>query len=201
MITPAEQKARLFIHALHQVPQKEKNNFFFELISDGMDVNWAGPELGHTVLMHVISRNAPPLLDALIENGANVDAKNAKGETALTWAAQRGHTAMMQTLLDHGANINAQDNEGATALMAAVEYRHPQPACLLIRAGADTSLKNIIGDTVHDYLDCCGSPGTVRTVRHTLIEHDFKAILEKGTPRPRKIRRAQCLTKKSGPQP
>ena len=40
----------------------------------------------------------------LLENGAEVDAKNSGGETPIGSAAQYGHTEVAKLLIDYGAN-------------------------------------------------------------------------------------------------
>jgi excisionase family DNA binding protein len=58
-------------------------------------------------------------VQALIEEGANVNDKDTAGRTALMIAANRGHTYVVQLLLDCGADANAVDNSGMTAIQAA----------------------------------------------------------------------------------
>ncbi|PIV33497.1 MAG: hypothetical protein COS34_07395, partial [Lysobacterales bacterium CG02_land_8_20_14_3_00_62_12] len=45
----------------------------------------------------------------LIEAGADVDAHDADGRTALMWAARYGRTDIVTALLDAGADVNARD--------------------------------------------------------------------------------------------
>lgn len=52
----------------------------------------------------------------LLEKGANIEAKNKKGKTALIWASCNGHTTMVQLLLASGARKETMDNYGKTAL-------------------------------------------------------------------------------------
>jgi excisionase family DNA binding protein len=58
-------------------------------------------------------------VQALIDEGANVNEKDAAGRTPLMIAANRGHTYVVQLLLDCGADANAVDNAGLTAIQAA----------------------------------------------------------------------------------
>jgi len=52
----------------------------------------------------------------LLEKGANIEAKDNDGDTALINAAIKGETEMVKLLLEKGANIEAKDNKGETAL-------------------------------------------------------------------------------------
>ena len=71
-------------------------------------------------------------IKTLLDAGADVNAKNGNGFTALMWAAGRGHTEIAQALLDAGADVNAKGNDGQTALMAATQAGHPQIAQALL---------------------------------------------------------------------
>ena len=53
-------------------------------------------------------------------HGANVDAVDRVGRTALMLAAENGHTDIVNALAGtHGANVDAVDRDGWTALMHA----------------------------------------------------------------------------------
>lgn len=58
-------------------------------------------------------------VQSLIEEGVDVNEKDASGRTALMIAANRGHTYVVQLLLERGADISATDNKGQTAMQAA----------------------------------------------------------------------------------
>ena len=59
------------------------------------------------------------IVRALLDAGADKDAKDDEGSTALTWASESGHESIVRALLDAGADRDAKDNEGRTALMRA----------------------------------------------------------------------------------
>ena len=60
------------------------------------------------------------ILVLLLNHGANIEAKNRNGFTALIWAAYENHTEAETILLAKGAKIDAADASGQTALMNAV---------------------------------------------------------------------------------
>lgn len=49
--------------------------------------------------------NKPKCLKLLLDSGANVNAKNNIGDTALMYAAVDGRIESVKILLSHGANI------------------------------------------------------------------------------------------------
>lgn len=71
----------------------------------------------------------------LIDSGADVNAKNNDGGTALIWADK---LEIAKLLIDNGADINAKDSLGHTALTQAVNWDRLEIAKLLIDNGADT---------------------------------------------------------------
>ena len=72
----------------------------------------------------------------LVAGGAEVDATNDAGETALIWAARGFHTGPVQTLLELGADPNARSTAGLTPLGQARAAGHEQMAADLVAAGA-----------------------------------------------------------------
>lgn len=97
----------------------------------------------------------------LIENGANVDARDRMMNTPLIRAASLGNAKMVELFLEHGADINAQNADGQTALIAAADYnRHlgnldvdsyEATIKLLLDAGADVQVRDNTGRTAYDY--------------------------------------------------
>lgn len=55
-------------------------------------------------------------ISALLEGGAELEAKDRRGQTALHYAAQNDRTAAVSALVDAGANVDAEDREGRTPL-------------------------------------------------------------------------------------
>lgn len=93
---------------------------------------------------------------ALLQKGADVNASNRNGETALILAATQYDPEAVQLLLQKGANVNAKTKSGRTALMQAIDapkefdnQNHvvysPRIAKLLISAGADLNARDAAG--------------------------------------------------------
>ena len=73
---------------------------------------------------------------ALLAKGADVNAKDSAGMTALMWAAYYRRNDAVQALLVKGADVNAEDEDGGSALMYAVDWGHKEIVELLKEAGA-----------------------------------------------------------------
>lgn len=80
-------------------------------------------------------------LETQLTAGADVDAKDRYGQTALMLAAHRGHLVAVEALLRHGANLNVTAKYGLSALMLAIVSEHEAVAQALVRAGADLELR------------------------------------------------------------
>jgi ankyrin repeat protein len=89
--------------------------------------------------------------ELLIAYGADVNAQNEYGLTALMINSYFGWTEAMQTLIKHGATIDAQDNNGQTALFYSIRsygYSDKTDATkLLLDNGASVTIKNNWGLT------------------------------------------------------
>jgi ankyrin repeat protein len=85
---------------------------------------------------------------ALLKTGADVNASQGDGMTALHWAASHGDAAMTQMLLAAGANIRATTRLGGiTPLHVASQAGQAQVVAVLVAAGADTNAPTTTGAT------------------------------------------------------
>jgi hypothetical protein len=82
-----------------------------------------------------------------LAGGADINAKENDGATALMLAAQYGHLEVVRLLLLRGAEVNAQDRKGATALMLASQKNQLRIVRALLLKGADVNAKNNDGAT------------------------------------------------------
>lgn len=103
------------------------------------------------VLLAYVWRDSKARVEKLLAHGADVNAQDADGDTALHGAAQTGNVEIMQMLLDKGANPNAQNHSGGTPLMWSAVYGHDDAARLLLSRGADMSLKDSDGITAAEW--------------------------------------------------
>jgi ankyrin repeat protein len=139
------------------------------LISKGLDVNFI-PEDGISALMTVCLMNTKndrtkenlsgstlarfemysqddyfELIELLIANGADVNAKGFGGMTALGAATSFDNTEAIKLLIEKGADVNAKDNNGQTALFYATTFDNAEAIRLLIDNGANVNQKIKMG--------------------------------------------------------
>lgn len=90
-----------------------------------------------------------------LTNGADVNAKDDDGKTALMVAAYNieGKPEVARVLLEHGADVNAKDSRGKTALIWATDGVHqaPEVVRVLLQHGADVNAKDKDGKTALEY--------------------------------------------------
>ena len=120
----------------------------------------------------------PEIVQLLLDKGAEVNAKDHSGRTALIWALvafekNDFNPASLEVLLNNGAEVNAKDQNGQTALMwvmapaahQGVSAGDKLHTCVkaLIAHGADVNAVDNAGQTV-----------LMRTHGSSLIRRMFK---------------------------
>jgi diguanylate cyclase (GGDEF)-like protein len=111
----------------------------------------------------------------LLHSGANVDARDNRGNTALIEAAFFKYPDLVKLLLDSGADIDAGNNAGDTALTEAVRAGHDEVVNLLLSKWNPSSLE---GESTPLYralveTSSYGNTDVVTTVRDYLSRHGY----------------------------
>jgi len=99
-----------------------------------------------------------PLIDAaknvdreavrsLLKQGANVNATQADGTTALHWSSYRDDLESADLLIRSGANVNTRNDLGATPLWAACQNGSESMVRRLLSAGANPNAALLLGET------------------------------------------------------
>jgi len=165
------------------------------LLKNGADIEEPGPE-GYRPLAMAIGDSRYEAAKALIEHGADVSA--ASGEEGLTplmvAAAQTapaegarflpGSTRpidIAKMLVAGGADVNAQAKNGMTPLMIAATHNSPPMIGLLMDAGADTDLKNSLGQTATDVAKINGNEESAQAIKVLASSRSASAVDKPGT--------------------
>lgn len=123
-----------------------------DLLETGTPADERSP-WGTTPLMAAVNEPDRTLLDLLIAHGADVNAQDSEGKTALMYLADRllyaDQTPFVQTLVKHGARLEIRDNEGRTALIHA--HGNARLLTLLLDHGANLRARDNQGRTVLMY--------------------------------------------------
>jgi uncharacterized protein len=114
----------------------------------------------------------PPLSDAakngdkealrsLLQKGANVNATEGDGTTALHWASYSDDVEAADLLIRAGAKVNAANDLGATPLWAACQNGSEAMVRRLLAAGANPNAKLLAGETLVMVAARVGNAGVV----------------------------------------
>jgi palmitoyltransferase len=78
-----------------------------------------------------------PIIECLVNRGANVRLRNGRGEEPLAWAALKGHRRASAALLKHGASEEAIDDRGYSVMHHAAQNNHVHLLDYYRRRGCD----------------------------------------------------------------
>lgn len=84
-------------------------------------------------------------IDALIRNGADVNARDSRGCTILNKVLTEGRWDIARRLIEGGADVNAENQSGDTPLHIAVSKGHEETVALLISKGAEVNNRDVPG--------------------------------------------------------
>ena len=99
-----------------------------------------------TPLVLAAGRGDAPIVEALLDAGADANTTLPEGETVLMAAARAGSVRVLKLLLAHGADVGAREGwRGQTALMWAAAENHPEAMHVLIELGARVNERSDTG--------------------------------------------------------
>jgi ankyrin repeat protein len=100
------------------------------------------------VCCHPFSPDYPQFLRLLLENDADVNYRNSKGETVLIMACTFDNAESVATILEFMPDIYIVDNYGCSAMKKSCINNSLQCMRLLLEHGVDTAWKDKFGKTV-----------------------------------------------------
>ncbi|USI74249.1 ankyrin repeat domain-containing protein [Sphingomonas morindae] len=107
---------------------------------------------GETALHIVTRRRDLTWMNFMLGKGADINARDRDGMTALAIAAQLGWAEGVQDLLTYGANVDLPNNQGETPLILATEAHSLPVVRALITQGADPRIADhVAGLSAIDY--------------------------------------------------
>ena len=142
--------AMMAVAAMAQDPEKfysairENNLAQLKALLDQKAGASVADDRGITPLMYAAETGSVDAMRLLIDRGADVNAQNAFGSTALMWSV--ADPAKVRLLLDHGAQVNLAARSGRTALIVAA---FTNPSAEVVRLLLDKGAKVGVMDLRH----------------------------------------------------
>lgn len=152
-------------------------------------------EYNRSLLGIAAEQRRTKVLRALLERGADIDAADDNGRSALFWAAwgPKSDLALVKLLLERGANPNRRTAFDGTPLHSAIMWEDAEVVAAMVRAGADPSAADASGQSARaaaagkkSLLDALGG-GVTPTGEPVRIVPPKKAM-PPASPRPRGAR-------------
>jgi uncharacterized protein len=145
---------------LEAVRKKDGNKVEEALALPGSTIiNTRDVTSGETALHIVTQRRDFAWMTFLIARGANVNARTARGVTAMQLASNLGWLEGVELLIAQKARIDDANDAGETPLVAAVHRRDLPMMRALLKAGADPDRKDNSGRSARDYALIGGRSG------------------------------------------
>ena len=109
---------------------------------------------------------------SLLQNRANINAKDDHGDTALIKASHRGHSAIVAELLKHeDLDVNLQDKDGKSALFWASSCGYKEVVVeLLKRVDVEVSLRDNTNTTALDEAKRFGNTDIITCVQESILK-------------------------------
>ena len=109
-------------------------NKIMDLLESGADPNFQEDDMGETALMIASREKWLPIVELLLDIGANPNLKDNEGNTALMYTAVYNsniHLKIIRLLLNSGANPLIKNNYGETAYDSALLFGYIENAKLI----------------------------------------------------------------------
>lgn len=135
----------VFARPVVAATQLAEPDILIQLLEDpATEINVSGGHDASTPLINAATHMATEVIDLLIQKGADIDARNASGDTALIMAARRGDRECVDMLCRRGADVTYHSPQHGLAIQVAAQKLHPLCADILSEK---------MGDTIEQYRD------------------------------------------------
>ncbi len=122
-----------------------------ELLQGGADINGRGGDLGGTALDEAIIQNHPDIVNLLLASGADVNARDRLGETALFYVARIPAAAdIFFALIGAHADAALLDSRGWAAIHVASAVDNAEFVSRYVSSKTDIGLRTTSGRTALD---------------------------------------------------
>ena len=125
---------------IHRAVRSQSPEMVRLIIANGVQIEDADP-----VLVDAVTLQSTAILKTLVEKGANVNARDSRGDTPLLHAIKSDKITdqnnKIKYLINAGANVNAQNKKGQSPLHQAIDQDKVALVQLLLKNGADINLK------------------------------------------------------------
>ena len=125
-------------------------------------------DLGRSLLHEAIAHGKGDAAYALLERGAQVDARDDLGRTPLHYAAMFGQTGIATRLIEMGADPNAKDIHGNNPLWAAI--LNPKIDLefirILVRNGSSKTSLNKAGKSAISMAEAIGDEAMLKSLEN-----------------------------------
>jgi ankyrin repeat protein len=132
-----------------------KNNFEMTkyLLKYGVNVNVVD-DTGNTPFSIAYVNTYYPIMELLLENGADINCKNIKHDLLtplLDCTSNRVNFTMIKFLVEHDADVNVKDKEGRPPLFFAIYYKKLEIVKYLVEHGASLIFNNKYYKNAYDF--------------------------------------------------
>ena len=120
------------------------------------------------------------LVRMLVDEGANLDAKDAKGLTPIMIAAVRGHTEVVKFLRDKGANLSECDLKDQNIIHIVAKHNRHKMIPILMKDRNGAWIERLVNQPNHKEdtpLHIAAAKGCVETVEE-LLKEDYGADID-----------------------
>lgn len=108
----------------------------------GHSIESVDPETRNTVLIAAAILGDHNSIQSILDQGADMEAQDKEGRTALHQACGLGHLSCIELLISRGANIEHKDNDDCTPILIGIRAKQLEVVKLVIEKGANLEARS-----------------------------------------------------------